>query len=888
MLESLRLSICILFLLKSVSSLLPPPLPLICLSTQPKGCYNDSFTRTFPHQMNNGPGDPFYDNSTLETCAYLCNTSKDGPFPYAAVENGGQCFCATESDLARAQANRTADGDCNAPCNGFPLSTCGGSWRLQAYSFECEPYVPGSSPWQNSSLPVTDRVTDLIAHLSPLQLIAQLTQNGADVYAKGVQLPRYIVSQECLAGFDGGDIYIAPPVPHTASSGFPQPVNMGNSWDSSLVRELASAISDEARAAFVHLNRPSLTCMSPNLNVNRAPQWGRNIESFSEDPAIIASLGVAYINGIQIGTSENSSAAASGFLKIMAVPKHLGAYSVECYNTDGSPNNYPNCGVYRNTFNAIVSEMDLRETYFVGWEAAIREGKGEGVMCSYNEINGVPACCNGDLLRSTLMNEWGLEGFVISDADAVALEGFVPDQSWQTGGHNFTSSLFDSAVAAIINGTTISLEDTDPESAAYALQLPLALSQGKINLALIEDAVRRALIPRFRVGLYDDVDSVPWNNVSVAVIESEEHHLLARRAAAQSYVLLKNEGILPLRNPEDGGPITVAIIGSIANCSDCSVNRYSGHPNVSISFYEGITASVLSRGGRTILASSYNAEAVEAVLMSDLAVVILTGESEGESMDRQHIGLPAEQIAFFSALAASKSTTPLVSCVVSGGAVDSSEAVESSGAVLALYMGGMEAGSALADVLYGDVNPSGVLAHTVYRRSWENASNFLDMSLQGPPGRGHRYLSSSEAEQHVLFPFGFGGSYTQWNASIDSILPSTISKSELDQGANVTVIVTVRNTGLVRGTRVSYFLLSLPGADPSMLWPVNWLARNGFSKLHDIGPGESAEAVLSISARDLSRWSASAKMFVVEPGTFSLTARDSADGAVSMLTVTSS
>jgi beta-glucosidase len=203
-------------------------------------------------------------------------------------------------------------------------------------------------------------------------------------------------------------------------------------------------------------------------------------------------------------------------------------------------------------------------------------------------------------------------------------------------------------------------------------------------------------------------------------------------------------------------------------------------------------------------------------------------------------------------------------------------------------MGGMEAGSALADVLYGDVNPSGVLAHTVYRRSWENASNFLDMSMQGPPGRGHRYLSSSEAEQHVLFPFGFGGSYTQWNASIDSILPSTISKSELDQGANVTVIVTVRNTGLARGTRVSYFLLSLPGADPSMLWPVNWLARNGFTKLHDIGPGESAEAVLSISARDLSRWSSSAKMFVVEPGTFSLTARDSSDGAVSMLTVTSS
>jgi beta-glucosidase-like glycosyl hydrolase len=874
------------FLISSVSSLLPPPLPLICLPVQPQGCYNDSFTRTFPHQMNNGPGDPFYDNSTLETCAYLCSISKDGPFPYAAVENGGQCFCANKDDLDRAQANRTADEECNTPCNGFPLVTCGGQWRLQAYSFTCEPYIPGSFPWQNSSLPISDRVTDLIARLSPLQLIAQLTQNGADVYAKGVQLPRYIVSQECLAGFDGGDIYIAPPVTHTASSGFPQPVNLGNTWDETLVREIASAISDEARAAFIHLQRPSLTCMSPNLNVNRAPQWGRNLESYSEDPTLIATLGSAYITGIQLGTLSNASAAASGYLKIMAIPKHLGAYSVECYNSDGSPNNYPNCDVYRNTFNAIVSEMDLRETYFVGWEAAVSEANAQGVMASYNEINGIPSTCNGELLRDILYNEWGLDGFVISDADAVALEGFVPDQSWQTGGHNFTSSLLESAISALINGTTISLEDTDPESAAYALMLPLALSQGRINLSTIEEAARRALTPRFRVGLYDPIESVPWNNVSVAVIESEEHHLLARRAAAQSYVLLKNDNILPLQNPQDGGPITVAVIGNIANCSDCSVNRYSGHPNISISFFEGITAAVSSRGGNTILASNFNTEAINAVVASDVAIIILTGESEGESMDRQHIGLPAEQIAFFKTLALSNSNTPLVSCIVSGGAVDSSEAVEASQAILALYMGGMEAGSALADVLYGDVNPSGVLAHTIYRRSWENASNFLDMSLQGPPGRGYRYLSKEDTNQHVLFPFGFGGSYTQWNASITSVVPSTISISELNAGANVTVIVTIRNTGLVIGTRVSYIFLSLPEADPSMHWPVNWLARKGFTKLHNIGPGESAEAILTISARDLSRWIFSTKAFVVQTGNFSLIARDALDGESSSLIVT--
>ena len=269
----LLLLLTLLLAPRAALAALPAPLPLVCVATVARGCYNDSFTRTFPVQRNNGPGDAFYDNGTLETCAYLCATAPaPGPYPVAAIEEGGQCFCGTATDLARAQANRTADAECSTPCNGFPLVSCGGQWRVQAFEYECAPYVPGAAAWLNASLPTAARVDDLVARLGDLQLIAQLTQNGGDVYAPGLQLPRYIVSQECLAGFDGGDIYIAPPVPHTASSGFPQPCNLGNTWDAELVREVASAISDEARAAFVHLGRPSLTCMSPNLNLNRDPR----------------------------------------------------------------------------------------------------------------------------------------------------------------------------------------------------------------------------------------------------------------------------------------------------------------------------------------------------------------------------------------------------------------------------------------------------------------------------------------------------------------------------------------------------------------------------------------------------------------------------------------
>lgn len=358
---------------------LPPPLPLICEPTLVHGCYNDSWTRTFPHMASNGgPGDPFGANATLETCAYLCATASP-PFTAAAIENGAQCFCANRSDIDRAAPNKTDLATCNTPCAGNGLTACGGPWRVFAYDFSCQPYAPSAMPWQDWRLPHAVRVADLVGRLSPVGLVGQLLQNGIDYYGAGVQLPRYIVSQECLAGFDGGDIYIAPPVLHVASSGFPQPVNMGNTWDAELVREISSAISDEARAAF-NLGRPSLTCMSPNLNVNRDPRWGRNIESFSEDPALLATLGTAYIMGLQAGLPANASAAASGYLKVFAIPKHLGAYSVECYNRS-EETEYPLCETYRNTFNAVVDEIDLRETYFPGWEAAVKEAGAQGVMC---------------------------------------------------------------------------------------------------------------------------------------------------------------------------------------------------------------------------------------------------------------------------------------------------------------------------------------------------------------------------------------------------------------------------------------------------------------------------------------------------------------------------
>jgi hypothetical protein len=485
---------------------------------------------------------------------------------------------------------------------------------------------------------------------------------------------------------------------------------------------------------------------------------------------------------------------------------------------------------------------------------------------------------NGELLRGTLNADWQLQGFVISDAGAVGHSSDVPASP---PGQNFTHGLQGAAVAALINGTTISIESS--AAPAYQGHLLPALAKGLVTLPQLQEAAKRALLPRFRVGLYDPPSLVPWNLIPASVIESAAHHALARRAAAESFVLLSNrEQTLPLRSVADGGPRHIAVVG-LCNDTKKSINRYSGHPRTSTSVWDGVSAAAAAGGATAVLGTGTGAAALAAAEGADLAVVVLTGEYEGESHDRQKLGLPPNQLAFLQALIASK--VPLVVCTISGGAVDVSLATQEAAAVVAMYSGGMEAGAALADVLFGAVNPSGVLAAAVYTATWANASDFLSMAMRTPPGRTHRYLTDKARADHVLFPFGFGLSYSNWSATLQNgVRPATVSAASLAAGANVTVAVTVRNDNGPVGSRVSYVMLSRQGAAPSDGWPRQWLPTRGFAKLHAIQEHESATAELTITARDLSRWDESAHRFTVRAGTYVLKLRDGAATSTLMVT----
>ena len=255
--------------------------------------------------------------------------------------------------------------------------------------------------------------------------------------------------------------------------------------------------------------------------------------------------------------------------------------------------------------------------------------------------------------------------------------------------------------------------------------------------------------------------------------------------------------------------------------------------------------------------------------------VVVTGTGEGESHDRFSVTFPEATLAWLAELAAAPSLPPLVLLVASGGAVDCSPALPLFGAAVAIYTGGMDYGAAVGDVLFGAVDPSGALAHTVYKNSWVNASDFLSMAMRAAPGRGHRYLTPAAAAEHVLFHFGYGLSFTSWAAALESVAPTTISRSALEAGANVSVTVRLTNTGETRaGSRVSFLLLQRPDASPDEEWPEQWLPRFGFAKAHKVAPGATVELAMTLVARDFSRWDAAAGGFVVRPGAFAFEVRD--------------
>ncbi|GMV37489.1 MAG: beta-glucosidase [Fimbriimonadales bacterium] len=396
--------------------------------------------------------------------------------------------------------------------------------------------------WQDPALPVHERVEDLLSQMTLEEKVSQMMHEAAEIPRLGI--PAYNWWNECLHGVAwAGNATV-----------FPQAIGMAATWNEALILRVAEIISDEARAkhhdAVKRNNRGiffGLTYWSPNINIFRDPRWGRGQETWGEDPFLTGKLASAFVRGLQGNDPK--------YLKLVSTPKHYAVHS------GPEP--------LRHEFDAIVDEYDLHDTYLPAFRETVVEARAHSVMSAYNRINGEPASANRYLMK-LLREDWGFQGYVVSDCGAIH-DIFT--------GHQFTETAEEAAAVAVKAGTDMNCGGT------YAA-LTRAVEQGLITEAELDVALRRLLTARFRLGMFDPDEKVPYTRIPMSVVCSPKHRMEALRTARESIVLLKNDGILPLSKHLGA----VAVIGP--NADIAQIGNYSGTPVDPVTPLAGIRAKV--------------------------------------------------------------------------------------------------------------------------------------------------------------------------------------------------------------------------------------------------------------------------------------------------------
>src|SRR6266571_5206718 len=674
-----------------------------------------------------------------------------------------------------------------------------------------------SASYLDTTLPIPQRVNDLVSRMTLEEKVSQLQDVAPAIPRLGI--PAYNWWNEALHGVARSGL----------ATSFPQAIGLAATWDDSLIFQMATVISDEARAKHHDYVRAGsrqryqgLTFWSPNINLFRDPRWGRGQETYGEDPFLTGRLAVQFIRGMQGDDPK--------YLKTVSTVKHFAVHS------GPEPE--------RHTFDAVVSERDLRESYLPHFAAGIREGGAYSLMCAYNRVLGSPACGSDLLLKDILRGEWGFSGYVVSDC------GAINDINER---HKVTPTPAAAAALAVKAGT-------DLECGRVYANLVDAVKQGLITEQAIDTAVSRLFLARFRLGMFDPPERVRWERIPFSVLDHPAHRALARQVARESIVLLKNAGgVLPLR--KDIG--TIAVIGP--NCDDRRVllGNYEGAPADSITPLRGIREAV-SRGTRVLYARGSDwvvpgdsglAEAVRAAEQADAVVLCLglTAQLEGEEMsvetpgfrggDRTRIDLPDAQQRLLERIVAVGKPTVLV--LMSGSAVAVNWAQEHVPAIVEAWYGGQAAGSAVADVLFGDYNPGGRLPVTFYK-SVNDVPAFDDYRMAG---RTYRFFKGTP-----LYPFGYGLSYTTF-----AYKNLRTSAARLRAADTLIVRVDVTNTGRRTGDEVAQLYVRHLGS--RVVRPTEDL--RGFRRV-TLKPGETHTVAFSLPASSLAYWNSATNRWVVE------------------------
>lgn len=670
----------------------------------------------------------------------------------------------------------------------------------------------------NPKLSIENRVQDLLKRMTLEEKASQIN-NTSPAIAR-LSIPAYNWWNEALHGVARAGL----------ATSFPQPIGLAATFNSDAIYRMGVIVSDEARAKYhqfikegKHGLYEGLTFYSPNINIFRDPRWGRGHETYGEDPYLTGTMGVAFVKAMQ---GDNPT-----YFKTICTAKHYAVHS------GPEPT--------RHEFNANPSKRDLWETYLPAFKMLAQEGKVYSFMCAYNELYGEPCCSNPFLLSDILRKQWNFKGFIATDCGAV-YDMFIS--------HHSAKDSVEGMAKAIRAGV-------DNHCLGYVGAVIPAIEQGLLTVSELDTAVARLLRARFKLGMFDADSLNPYSSLSPKIVNCEKHREYSLEIAKQSIVLLKNRNnILPLSKRMN----TIAVIGPNANDSNVPLGNYNGEPFHVVTVVEGVKnvlgekVNVLYQKGCNITDTvNYNREidfksALKTAATAD-AIVFVGGISprlEGEELhlnidgfkggDKTNLDLPAVQTALLKEL--KKMGKPLILVLMNGSALSINWEDENIDGIVEGWYGGEAAGQSIAEVLFGDYNPAGRLPITFYK-SINDIPSFDDYAMDC---KTYRYC-----EQPVLYPFGFGLSYTNFTYG-DIKLSSTILNEKIE------VTINVRNTGHKDGDEVVQLYIHQHGQRSIK-------ELKGCQRLH-LRVGESRQLTFSLTPNDLLHYNEEIDGLSVFPG----------------------
>ncbi|KAB2628528.1 beta-xylosidase/alpha-L-arabinofuranosidase 1-like [Pyrus ussuriensis x Pyrus communis] len=587
----------------------------------------------------------------------------------------------------------------------------------------------------DTSLGVDARVADLVKRLTLPEKIGFLVNNAGSVSRLGI--PKYEWWSEALHGVS----YVGPGTKFSSlvpgATSFPQVILTAASFNTSLFEAIGRVVSTEARAMY-NVGLAGLTFWSPNINIFRDPRWGRGQETPGEDPVLSSKYGSGYVRGLQQTDDGDKNK-----LKVAACCKHYTAYDVDNWK-----------GVDRYHFNAVVTKQDLDDTFQPPFKSCVIDGNVASVMCSYNQVNGIPTCADPDLLAGVIRGEWKLNGYIVTDCDSIDV--YYKQQ-------HYTKTPEEAAAKAILAGLDLNC------GSFLGQYTPGAVQAGLVKEADIDRAISNNFATLMRLGFFDgDPRDKPYGKLGPKDVCTSENQELARETARQGIVLLKNSpGSLPL---SPTAIKSLAVIGPNANVQKTMIGNYEGTPCKYTTILQGLSASVTTNyvpGCANVACGTAQVDDATKIAASADATILVMGADqsiERESLDRIDLLLPGQQTLLVTEVAKA-AKGPVILVIMSGGGFDITFAKNDTKITSILWVGypGEAGGAAVADVVFGQYNPSGRLPMTWYPQSYVDKVPMTNMNMRpdpsnGYPGRTYRFYTGE-----TVYSFGDGLGYSAFN-----------------------------------------------------------------------------------------------------------------------------